>query len=201
MQKLVVQGGPGFKTFFEPLRLQISTTKELEGLLRYYFESERLKWDLCQTAHLDTDPDKCEGMLERPVIRRILPNRRRANNLAFAPTKRIAPFEIARFLSEGSVRSWVERLATSAGNPKRDNADGYLAKQILITGLTLACLLDECHPDQVLYLGAVERLVRALVVMEEAVEKEKTERGKYLVEMMSFLGIGGGVTRQTAELL
>lgn len=83
-------------------------------------------------------------------VYRIRPERRRANNLNFYPSKKIAPYEIHRFISYGSGRAWEKQLAARAGTPSMDNADGYLARQILTTGLALASILDEFHPQQIL---------------------------------------------------
>lgn len=101
-------------------------------------------------------------------------------------------------MSNGSVSSFVENLSTRAGNAVEDNAEGYLSLQILISGMILCSLLEEFHPQQIIYSNAVERLVRHLLVLEECVGKEK--KYAYLVEKMGFHGIGGGALPETEQL-
>lgn len=173
----------------------------MESLLRYFHEGERLTWDICHSAGLTVDPRQCPDLLEPSVVFRIRPERRRANNLAFPSFQRRDPFELVRFMGEGSVRQWVENLAARAGNPAKDNADGYLARQILTSGLTLCSLLDEFHPQVLIYGSAVERLVRHLLVLERATTKDRADQGAFLAEKLSFMGIGGGALPETAELL
>lgn len=192
MQQLLLQGGPKFKELFEPLRYEVTSPKDMKVLLRYFNETQRLTWGLCHSAGLDIDPARCTSHLKPRPVFRVRPNRRRFNNLGFPPTERRAPFDISRFLSDRSVRAWVENLAARARNPHKDSADGHLARQILVVGLVLTSLLDEFHPEQILYSTVVERLVRQLLVLEMAVGREKGERSAFLASSTRFVGIGGG---------
>lgn len=201
MQQLLAQGGPRFQELYKPIKYQISTYKDMEALLRYFHEGERFTWDICHSAGLTVDPKECLDLLETAVVFRIRPERRRANNLAFPPSQRRAPFELIRFMGDGSIRQWVENLAARAGNPAKDNADGYPARQILTSGLALCSLLDEFHPQVLIYGAAVERLVRHLLVLERLTMKDRADRGAFLAEKLSFMGIGGSALPETAELL
>lgn len=200
MQQLLLQGGPKFKELFEPLRYEVTSPKDMELLLRYFHESQRLIWGVCHSAGLDIDPANCKAQLEKQPVFRVRPERRRENNLSFPPTQRRAPFEISRFLSEGSVRTFVENLAARAGNSQKDSAEGHLARQILFAGLALSSLLDEFHPVQILYSNVVEPLVRQILVYERAVGLEKGERSAFLTKSLAFVGIGGGALKETAAL-
>lgn len=47
------------------------------------------------------------------------------------------------------------------------------------TGLTLASLLNDLHPSEMIYSNAIERLVRRLWVIEKSLNMDREERGAY----------------------
>lgn len=49
----------------------------------------------------------------------------------------------------------------------------------MCTGLALATLLDELHPNPIVYSKGLERKIRRLVVIEAAFRKEKKDRGLF----------------------
>lgn len=140
----VFANGKRFNLLFKPLRFQITSTKELEKLFRFYCQCEKLKWGTCHTAALNTDLEKCANMLELVLTHCVRPERQHTNNFFFQSMKKIAPFEIHRFLSNGSVQIWVKQLASRAGQTTKNNAYGYLAGRIISPGL----VLREISPKQ-----------------------------------------------------
>lgn len=72
---------------------------------------------------------------------------------------------------------FMDALAAKACQVYKNNSCGYLAREILCTCLALADFLDEFHPNPIDFSSEVERLVRLLVVIQAALEKDKKERG------------------------
>lgn len=68
-------------------------------------------------------------------------------------------------------------------------ADGYLAREVMVSGLALTALLDEFHPINLVTSSAVERLVRRLVIIEKTLSMERKARGPYFINHLAFLGI------------
>ena len=95
------------------------------------------------------------------------------------------------WLQQGSLVTAFEAMSRRAGIVERETADGYLAREIKVSGLILASFLDELHPDQVTTSTAVERLVRRLVVLEESISIDKKERAAFYEKKLAFMGIGG----------
>lgn len=68
-------------------------------------------------------------------------------------------------------------------------------------GRSLTALLDEFRPTQIVFSAGVERMVRRLLVIKEALMKDRKDRGSYFEKKLAFMGIGGGALRATRELL
>lgn len=62
----------------------------------------------------------------------------------------------------------------------------------MCVGLVCESLLNEFHPNQIIYKIAVERLVRQLLVIEKTITLDKAERGKFILKKLCFRGIRGG---------
>ena len=58
-------------------------------------------------------------------------------------------------MKHGSIIPWVEALAAKAGTVDKDNANAYVAREIMTVGLSLAALLDEFHPSQIVFSAGV----------------------------------------------
>lgn len=70
----------------------------------------------------------------------------RRSNLSFKPHECIAPFEIETWLTNGSLEHHIKGLAARIGDPDKDNADGYLAREVMVIRLALASVLEEFPP-------------------------------------------------------
>lgn len=57
--------------------------------------------------------------------------------------------------------------------------ENVLVREMMMTGTTLATLLDEFHPAAVVFSATVERLVRRLVVLKESMSVDKDQLGKF----------------------
>ena len=200
MLQVLRQGGPSFEMLFEPLRVEITTPKELYKLLRYHNDAERVKRELCRSVGLEVNPSLSAEKLELGKIWRIRPEYRLADSLSFPATSRKAPRILHRWMNHGSLVPWLNALCSKAGQVEKDNADGYLAREIMSTGLTLASLLNEFHPEQLLYSSAIERLVRRLWVMEKSLSMERQDRGAFVLKMLGFMGLGHGPIADPEEL-
>lgn len=189
MKEILRMRGPEFQENFEPLQLEVTTSRELLKLLRYYREGQQLTMKLCRVKQLNTKPEDCVEELETTPVYIVKPEHRMHFDLYIPATDRIAPREISRWMLYGPISAWVEHLAQKAGNVQKNNAGGYLAREILSVGLTLAALLDEFHPSRIVYSVAVERLARRLLVVEVALTKDPKERGAYFKEKLVFMGL------------
>lgn len=194
LRQILKQGGSDFATFFEPMSLEVTTKAELYSLLNYWKEGQRVIQVMCRTNALKVSHDKnreCFQPIRAPLLR---PDRRANADLSFPPEKRIATRELRRWMQKGSIIPFVETLESRAGPVDKDNSDAYLAREIKCTGMALAAFLDEFHPNPIIYSSGIERLVRRLVVIEAALEKDKKDRGAFYEKNLSFLGIGGGAS-------
>ena len=195
LPQVLVQGGRDFEDLFDPLQVEVTTVKELRSLFHYFKANQMLTSQLCRANRLDEDPSKCLSQLQESPVYIVRPEYRIQTQLSFPPATRRAPMEIRRWLTHGSIIPWVDRLQAKAGPVERDNADGYLAPEIMVLGMVLASLLDECHPRVVVYLDGVKRLVRRLLVIERALTMERKEGGAFYEKQLSFMGIGEGHCR------
>lgn len=151
----------------------MTTKADIYALLNYWKEGQRLIQVLCRTNALKVSHDKNKGCFQAIRAPLLRPDRRPNADLAFPPDKRIATRELRRWMQKGSIIPIVEALAAKAGPVDKDNADAYQAREIKCTGLALAALLDEFHPNPIVFSSGIERLVRRLVVIEMALEKDR----------------------------
>ena len=82
-----------------------------------------------------------------------------------------------------------------------ENQERHLAREILATGLVLAALMDEFHPENLLQSSAVERLVRRLLFHEMSLAVDKRHRGQWLINNMAFMGLSGGASPETESAI
>lgn len=195
------QGGDDFARFFEPLALDVTTKKDLYALLEYYKHGTRLIESICSSSGLKIRHAKNKGKLELVPARLIRPDRRMNGQLAYPATERIAPVELRRWMQKGSIIPFVEGLAAKAGDVHKSDGDGLLAREIMCTGLALAALLDEFHPNPIIFSSGVERMVRRLVVIEEALGKERKERAGVYDKNLEFMGLNVGPAASTRNAL
>ena len=131
---------------------------------------------ICRAKGLSVLSSGCEDKLEPGTLRRIRPEERINQGVSFAATARIAPMELSRWLQHDELKTWLEGTVARAGPLHVDTQDGHFAREILSTGPVLAALMDEFHPENLLQSVAVERLVRRLVIYEEALSVDKKVR-------------------------
>ena len=131
MIQVLKQGGKGFEIFFEPLQVDVTKTAELFKLLRHYREGTQLITQICRSNGLTLDPQDCLSKLERTPLYMVRPDHRIDAHLAFPRTERIAPREVRRWMKHGSIIPWVEALAAKAGTVDKDNANAYVAREIM----------------------------------------------------------------------
>lgn len=67
-----------------------------------------------------------------------------------------------------SILPLLKLLASLIGRADKYNADCYLAQEVLSTRKSLPAFLDYFHPHPIVFSAGVERLVRSLVITEEA---------------------------------
>lgn len=80
------------------------------------------------------------------------------------------------WMISGSIVPFFEILAVRAGPVEMDTADGHLSREIMCVSLFLAAFLDDLHPHPPVYSSGIERLVRRLVLFEEATSFSARER-------------------------
>lgn len=183
------QGGPGFSDFYKPLALQVATKAELFETLTYYRSGIQCSKALCRTNNLTFSHSASKDLFQAKTIPVLLPDSRSQPQLSFPLTQRVAPSAIRHFLLSGSIVAFTHNLAERAGPTSRDTADGYLAREILCTGMTLAAMFDEMHPYPTIFLSSVERLARRLLVLERALTLEKKDRSNFFERNVAFMGI------------
>lgn len=201
MRMILRQGAVFLWKMFEPLSLEVTTLAELNKLHRYSNKLRQVMGKVCRAKGLSVSPQDCESQLEAGTIRRVRPEERINHGVTFAATSRIAPMKLTRWLQHGELKTWLEAAVARAGSVHVDSQDGHLAREILSTGLVLASLMDEFHPENLLQSVEVERLVRRLVIYEKALSVDKKERGQYLIRHLSFMGLGGGATPETEHAI
>lgn len=67
----------------------------------------------------------------------VLPDLRAHPHLSMPMTQGVAPAAIRQFMQAGSVVAHTNLLAAKARSISADSADGYLAREIMSTGLAL----------------------------------------------------------------
>lgn len=101
---------------------------------------------ICQGSALKVSHDKnkpCVQLVRAPISRT---DRRTNVELSFNPQKRMGTRELRSWLQTGRIIPLVESVRAKAGPIDRDNAEAYLARDIICTGLSLDAFLDEFHP-------------------------------------------------------
>lgn len=167
--------------------LEVSKKTELQELLYYYRSGIQCARTLCYLSNLRLSHSKCKSKFQTRSQPVLLPDFRSVQQVGFPLTERVAPTEIRRFLQAGSVLAYTRLLADKAGAVNKDCADGYMAREIMTMGLTLAALLDELYHYPMIFSNGVERLVRRLVVHEKALDLGKKERGAYCEKNLAYL--------------
>lgn len=76
---------------FEPLRITVTTAKDLQVLLKYFNDAKRVTRELCCVAGLEVEPRQCREKLEPGTVRRIRLDYRLADTRSFAPASRKSP--------------------------------------------------------------------------------------------------------------
>lgn len=183
------QGGPGFAELFKPLALQVATEAELLESLSFYRGGIKTARALCCANNLSMSHSASKDMFQPKIIPIILPELRSQPHLSFPIRERVAPVGIRHFLQSGSIAAFTTNLAERSGSVNKHPADGYMAREILCTGHTLAALFDECHPYPTVFLSAVERLVRRMLVHEAAVALDKKDRSAFYEKNLAYMGI------------
>lgn len=128
-----------------------ATTKRCfkEGVRRTPSLRRRLTATLCRADRLNVRQSDCAEKLETTPAWRVMPEIRIEGQLAPPGKDWIAPQELRRWMKQGSIFPWQDVLATKAGNPERESADGYHAREILSTRTALAELMEQLHPSPV----------------------------------------------------
>lgn len=196
------KSGKDFQTLFESIQDEVTDAKQLNKLLQYFNATKKLTRELCRNMGLADRPEDSLQMMELGRIYRIRPEYR-SSNLGFNALQCRAPFEIHRWMSNGSIEPWFHQLVSQISPTDGDAASGYLVREILSTGLTLSSLLNEFHPEGLSYSAAVERLARRFLVYEKAIrlpKKDRADRAEYFESQRAFMGIGGGPLPGTEEL-
>lgn len=199
--QILQQGGDDFARFFEPLALEVTSKKDLYALLDYFKQGSRLVELICCSSQLKVKHSRNKGAFESTPARLLRPDHRVNGQLSFPPMERVAPVELRRWIQKGSIVPFVEGLASKAGGVHKSNADAFTAREIMCTGLALAALLDEFHPNPIVYSAGVERLVRRLLVIETALNKDRKDRAGVFEKNLDFMGINSGPSASTRSAL
>lgn len=156
---------------------------------------------ICRSSGLEEQPEYFKGMLQTTRVLYLRPDARINSHLSFASTRRIASLEIMRWIKHGSILRCVENFSEWAGGIDGIRAENFVAREIMMVERTLATILDEFHPANVIFSAAVERLVLRLVILEEYISVDKEKLNLFYQNKMVFLGIEGGYLASTRELL
>lgn len=186
MQQVLRQGGQAFINILEPLQLEITTVPEMQALLKHFRSDVELTRIIARSIGLTVDPVRCMDRLQETPRYFVRPELWADPRLAFLPTQSVAPREIRRWMKNGFILPWLETLTTRFGSVERENADGHMAREILGTGLALATLLDEFHPQVSVFSSTAERLERRLVVFKRALQLKRKDRGLLIEKRLTF---------------
>lgn len=61
----------------------------------------------------------------------------------------------------------MKNLALHAGTVEGEKEKCFVAREIMVIGSVLATMIDEFHPESVMFSETVERIVRRLLLLEE----------------------------------
>lgn len=142
MQQILRQGEHAFINFFERLHLDITSGPEMQALLMYYRSGVELTGIIYRINGVTKDPIRCMDRLQVTPMYFVRPEFRSDPHFSFPPTQRVAHREIQRCVKNISILPWQETMTARAGSVYRDNADGYMAREVLSTRLELATFLD-----------------------------------------------------------
>lgn len=151
-------------------RIQISSSKDREGLIVFVYAADLLMLEMCRASGLMRGPGDCPQILDPSLVLRILEMQLRSNRLSC-----LLPIfgRISRSTDGWPKGPW--HLGWLAGSESRrsakDNSDSYLPKQIVSSGLVWSSFVDEFHPALVIVCTAVERLVCNLVLLKRRSKK------------------------------
>lgn len=92
-------------------------------------------------------------------------------------------------------------LSEKEGPVNKDSVEGYLALEIMCTGLMLVSLFDELHPYPIVFSNAVEWLVRRPVVHEKALAFVRKDRGGFYEKKIPNMGLAGAASGKSLKQL
>lgn len=124
------------------MQLEVTTKADMYPFLTYWKEGQKLVQVMCRSAALNISHEKDKAVFQSIRTPILWPDHRTNANLAFPPHKCIATRELRRWIQKGSIIPFVEALAGKAGRIDRDNADAYLVREIMCTGMALAPFFD-----------------------------------------------------------
>lgn len=200
-RQIIYQGGPGFMKFLISLTLIFTTKAGLYQVLQYYRTGFQCARTLCFQNNLSLSHKECKELCQVCQIPVILPEVRSHPQATFPLAQRVAATEIRRFLQAGSIIAYTNGLAENAGPLNKDSAEGYLARDILTTGLSLVNLLEEFHPYPLIFSSAVERLGRRLVSYEAALTRDREDRSAFYEKNLSYVGLRGVASGKSLKKL
>ena len=189
MLSILQQGGREFTDFFRAHRFEVHKSEDLQKLLELWTAGQQLNRTISAKYHLDPNPEMCSQMLLSKPVWFIHPMYRHDARMAIPATEKLAPRALRQWLTSGSLSNWVENLANRAENFEAENANSFLAREILTIGYALAAFLDEFHPDQIVHSNGIERLVRRMIVLEEAIRIDEKDRKTFYKKRLGFTGI------------
>lgn len=117
----------------------------------------------------------------------IFHNLRAQTHISFSVTQLVAPTSIRHFLQLDLIVGYTKDLAERAGPVNKDYADGYLAREILLTGMTLAAILYKCKPYLTVFLTSVASLNGRILVQADAIALEKKGRSSFYEKNLQFI--------------
>lgn len=162
LKQIISQGGPEFGLLFQLLVLEVTTKTDLYALLESSKSAQRLIESVCRSGGLRVKHDMNNSVFQKVTASILLPDCRTSCQLSFSPARRVSTSQLRRWTHKWYIIPWVEALSAKAGTVDKYNADGYLAREIMSTGLSLATFLDYFHPNPMVFSAGVERLVRDL---------------------------------------
>lgn len=84
----------------------------------------------------------------------------------------------------------------------RGNADDYIDREILATGMAMENMLEEIMKKVAVLSATVEGIAIRMVVLEQALRLKRNERGYFEIEKcLTFLGLEGGPATGTTDIV
>lgn len=136
---------------------------------------------LCRDNVLTPDNEGCASKLNPEVVpaQMFKPEDRLDGRLSFPPKSHIAPRKIGRSMKHGFMLAWVEVQTSRTGTTEKDSAEGYMERDIILTGMAVAGSLEGLYPQPIVFSAGVEGLVHDLVIIEETMTKDRNARGAF----------------------